>query len=352
LDLAVAPPELPAQARLDSALQAGRLGYWELDHGRRLTSSAMHNRNFGRAASDPLTYELFVAAIHPNDRDRCLAVLEAALSEGALIDAEVRVRWPDGALHWLRLGGQRIASEPGWPERIVGISFDITDRKAMEGRLREEIAERQRAEEQQRLLMEELNHRVRNTLAIVLAIANQTLRHASSAERFRSDFEARITALSQAHNLMTDSKWEGTSLRDIVERVLAPYSGPQQPRCEITGDAVRVGPKYAVSLLMAFHELATNAAKYGALSNASGRVAVSWTLSKPPHPPALTIEWRETGGPPVKPRRRRGFGSRLIDGLAAETSGTVTHGFEREGVACTMVLPLPPADGQIIPPTA
>ena len=102
------------------------------------------------------------------------------------------------------------------------------------------------------------------------------------------------------------------------------------------------GPKFAVSLLMAFHELATNAAKYGALSNDTGHIRVTWSLTEPPKAPALAIEWREIGGPPVKPRRRRGFGSRLIDGLSAETNGNVHLKFERDGVVCTIQVPLPP----------
>jgi two-component sensor histidine kinase len=208
-----------------------------------------------------------------------------------------------------------------------------------------EIAERRRAEQQQKLLMDELNHRVRNTLAIVLAIANQTLRHADSPARFRSNFESRITALSEAHNLLTESKWEGAALHDIAERVLRPYGDAQRQRYTLSGDDVRIGPKYAVSLLMAFHELATNAAKYGALSNDQGSVQVAWSVAEPPRPPGLTIEWREVGGPPVKPRRRRGFGSRLIDGLAAETNGNVTLKFERDGVLCTIAVPLQP-DGE------
>ena len=191
--------------------------------------------------------------------------------------------------------------------------------------------------------MDELNHRVRNTLAIVMAIANQTLRHASSAAQFRSDFEARVTALSAAHNLLTASNWEGASLRDIVESVLKPYAITTASRYRLDGEPIRVGPKYAVSLLMAFHELATNAAKYGALSNDEGHVEVTWALTAPPKAPALAIEWREIGGPPVKPRRRRGFGSRLIDGLSAETDGNVDLKFERErrGLQPSEV-PLPP----------
>jgi PAS domain S-box-containing protein len=318
----------PAEARLDSALQAGRLGYWELDGARRLTSSAMHDRNFGLPGPESLTYTTFMAALHPDDRMRCERALDAALSTGEPIDTDIRVHWPDGSTHWLRIGGQRITDEPGRSPRVVGITFDITDRKDIEQR--------------QKLLMDELNHRVRNTLAIVMAIANQTLRHSSSATQFRSDFEARVTALSAAHNLLTASNWEGASLRDIAESVLKPYSNPARVRCKLDGEGIRVGPKYAVSLLMAFHELATNAAKYGALANDTGCIEVRWSLTQPPRAPALAIQWREIGGPPVKPRRRRGFGSRLIDGLSAETSGNVDLKFEREGVTCTIEVPLPP----------
>jgi len=328
LNIAADQNAFPPQARLDSALQAGRLGYWEFDASRRMTGSAQHSRNFGRSGAEPLTYADFLAALHPADRAPCDRAFDAALAGGEPIETEVRVRWPDGSQHWLRIGGQLIADEPASAPRLVGISFDITDRKAME--------------RQQRLLMDELNHRVRNTLAIVLAIANQTLRHATSSAQFRSDFEARVTALSAAHNLLTASNWEGAEIRDIAENVLKPYAQSGREAYRLDGEAIRVGPKYAVSLLMAFHELATNAAKYGALSNDDGHVALSWSMTQPPRAPALCIEWREIGGPAVKPRRRRGFGMRLIEGLSAETSGNVDLKFERAGVACTIEVPLPP----------
>ncbi len=511
----------PAAARLDSALQAGRLGYWELDSDRRLTGSAMHDRNFGLPSGQALTYAGWLDAIEPADRDRFIHLLDAALSDGEPVDTEIRVIWPDGDTHWLQVGGQRVNDEPDRPPRIIGVTFDITDRKHIEQRLREdsatletlnrvgallageldlkrvvqsvtdaatalsgaqfgaffynvaderggrymlytmsgappeafaqfpmpratevfsptfrgegivrsadirkdprygrnephfgmpeghlpvvsymavpvisrtgavigglffgheqpgmfteraervvagiaaqaaiaidnarlyesaqsEIAERRRAESRQRLLMDELNHRVRNTLAIVLAIANQTLRHASSSAQFRADFEARVTALAAAHNLLTESNWDGAPLRDIAERVLKPHADPDRMRYRLEGETIRLDPKYAVSLLMAFHELATNAAKYGALSNDTGHVAITWSMTEPPKAPALAIEWREIGGPPVRPRRRRGFGSRLIDGLSAETQGNVDLKFERTGVVCTIEIPLPP-DGE------
>ncbi len=206
-----------------------------------------------------------------------------------------------------------------------------------------EIAERKRVEEHQRLLLAELNHRVRNTLAIVQSIAGQTLRHASSAENFRSRFEQRIMALSEAHTLLTDSNWEGASVRVIVDRVLSPYSEGGQPRYAIEAISdERIGPNAAVTLLMALHELATNAAKYGALSRVKGRVQISWkTVQDPGKMRRLNVRWEESGGPKVKKPTRQGFGSRLIRGLAAETGGEARLDFAETGLVCEFDLPCP-----------
>ena len=203
-----------------------------------------------------------------------------------------------------------------------------------------EIEERLRVEKQQSLLLAELNHRVKNTLAIVQSIATQTLRHADSPEAFRAGFEARVMALAEAHNLLTDSNWAGASLRDIVDRVLMPYAGEERPRHRIPRTDVRVGPKTAVSLVMAFHELATNAAKYGALSNGAGSVKVDWTVITETTPGRLVMSWEETDGPPVSEPTRKGFGSRLIRGLAHETSGHVQMEFARTGLVCRFDIPL------------
>ena len=203
-----------------------------------------------------------------------------------------------------------------------------------------EIEERMRVEKRQALLLAELNHRVKNTLAIVQSIATQTLRHADSPEAFRAGFEARVMALAEAHNLLTDSNWAGASLRDIVDRVLLPYAGDERPRYHIPQADVRVGPKTAVSLVMAFHELATNAAKYGALSTSAGTVKIDWTVVTETTPPRLVMSWTETGGPAVSEPTRKGFGSRLIRGLAHETSGHVQMEFARTGLVCRFDIPL------------
>jgi len=203
-----------------------------------------------------------------------------------------------------------------------------------------ELSERRRIEQQQTLLLGELNHRVKNTLAIVQSIATQTLRHADSAEAFRSGFEARIMALAEAHNLLTESNWGGASLRDIVERVLTPYSDEENRRFDLPQDDVQVGPKAAVSLVMAFHELATNAAKYGALAKPEGSLRVDWKVIDAADPPRLYIRWEESGGPAVNAPARDGFGSRLIRGLAQESSGEVRLDFAPSGLVCTIDIPL------------
>lgn len=203
-----------------------------------------------------------------------------------------------------------------------------------------ELEERRRFESHQELLLAELNHRVKNTLAIVLSIATQTLRNSDSPEAFRQGFEARILALAEAHNLLTDGNWEGASLRAILERVLQPYRGSgATTRYVLNGNRdVRVGPKTAVSLVMALNELATNAAKYGALSNNDGTVMVNWVVSD--DPAKVHLRWEETGGPLVVAPRRTGFGSRLIRALSNDAAAEVMMDFAPSGFVCTFDLPL------------
>jgi len=157
---------------------------------------------------------------------------------------------------------------------------------------------------------------------------------------FRAAFEARIMALAEAHTLLTETNWDGASLRDIVERVLIPYADADRPRYTLPDNDVQVGPKAAVSLVMAFHELATNAAKYGALSTPDGWLRLDWKEIVEADPPRLFARWEETGGPVVQPPTRQGFGSRLIRGLAQESAGQVRLEFNPGGLVCTIDMPL------------
>lgn len=210
---------------------------------------------------------------------------------------------------------------------------------------RAEVRERALAEERQRLLLNELNHRVKNTLASVQSLARQSLVNAKDIDTYYKAFESRLMALSQTHNLLTAQNWEGASLFDILAAELRPYGGGREDggaRFSLTGDQdVRLRPKAAVALGMAFHELATNALKYGALSTPGGHVALRLRLEDRQSDRRLMIEWTESGGPAVVRPERRGFGSRLLErGLAGELAGRVRLDYHPAGLSCRMDLPL------------
>ena len=206
-----------------------------------------------------------------------------------------------------------------------------------------DITERKRSEDQRTLLINELNHRVKNTLATVQSIAMQTLRNTERSADARELFEARLAALSRAHDTLTDENWESASLHDVVSRSLEPFS-TTAGRLQFNGPTVRLSPKQALALAMALHELATNAVKYGAMSNSSGQVQIDWAIKSVNESAEVELVWTESGGPPVKSPDRRGFGSRLIErGLVHDLGGEATIEFRREGVVAIIRTSLQPA---------
>ena len=189
------------------------------------------------------------------------------------------------------------------------------------------------------LLVDELNHRVKNTLAILQAIAVQTFRSASKAEREK--FEGRLGALAEAHNLLSREKWQGSDLQDVVSRVLQPYLINNPERMRMFGPTVPLSPRLAVVLSMIVHEIATNAAKYGALSNDAGSIALDWEVINETGKPTLRLVWAEAGGPPVTAPVQRGFGSRLIERSARDQlGGEATVDFLPRGVVYTVTCAL------------
>lgn len=195
-----------------------------------------------------------------------------------------------------------------------------------------DISQRKKAEEHQRLLINELNHRVKNTLAIVQGLAQQSFRGHRVPEYVRRAFDGRLAALSTAHNILTERNWEAASLVQIIEDTIAPHR-VREDRIVAEGPDLSISPKIAVSLALALHELATNAAKYGALSVAAGRIEIRWRHEDR----RLRLVWRESGGPPVEAPTSRGFGTRMIErGLAADLGGAVKIDFRPEGVVCTI----------------
>ncbi len=206
-----------------------------------------------------------------------------------------------------------------------------------------DITERKAAEEEKTLLLRELAHRVNNTFAVILAVAQQTLRTAPSAKAFVETFTGRLQALAQAHNLLLAKDWSGADLGDLAKGQLAPFCLEAQDRLTIDGPKVTLVPAQAIALGVVLHELGTNAAKYGALSNGNGTVELSWTL----RPGRVNLAWAERHGPPVAPPSRKGLGTKLIQrGLP---DATIDWRFEADGVVCAIDLPLAklrPRDGK------
>ncbi|MGB6537073.1 MAG: chemotaxis protein CheB [Xanthobacteraceae bacterium] len=213
------------------------------------------------------------------------------------------------------LGGRRLALES---------TRDVTDRKQWERR--------------QQLLLGELAHRVRNTLAVVQAIAHQSLRTSASSKEFVERFDGRLQALSSAHGLLVNSNWQGADLATLVETQLEPYRSDNPARARIGGEAVMLPADLATPFGLILHELATNAAKHGALSLPRGGVSINWSVDRSTGPPRLTLVWKEQGGPPVAPPKTSGFGSTLIEN--GIPSATVRRQFASEGLICTIALPL------------
>jgi PAS domain S-box-containing protein len=203
-----------------------------------------------------------------------------------------------------------------------------------------DISFHKQAEARQRLLINELNHRVKNSLSSVQAIVTQTLRQADSLEAARAAVDDRLMALARAHDLLSEESWRGAGVREVIARSLVGQCA-EASRLTIDGPDVELTPKTALALAMALHELCTNALKYGALSKQSGRIEVSWRLENREGAARLVLNWRETGGPAVAPPTRQGFGARLIEwGLAGELGGEAKLSFPAEGVACRIDVPL------------
>lgn len=191
-------------------------------------------------------------------------------------------------------------------------------------------------------LLQELDHRVKNTLAIVQSISRQTLRSTPTPEAFAETFENRILALSQAHELLTRRAWGRAELHEILDKALAPFSPDLAERFDIIGPALTFSAETSVSVHMTLHELAVNAAKHGALSTPEGRVVIRWTVDEAASPPMLTLTWREIDGPAIdgKPAHR-GFGSQMIErGLARDLGGKASLDFTPQGVVYTLRAPL------------
>jgi two-component sensor histidine kinase/CheY-like chemotaxis protein len=319
--------------RQDLAVEAAGLGVWDWDVAadEAIWEDSRVHEIYGLApGSAPVSFEILKRDfIHPED----VTPLEEALGEGwhtGHFRMAIRItRASDDALRWVELSGRCETDPAGQPARVVGVIADITERK--------------QAETHQDMLMAELDHRVKNILAVVQSMARQSLGRGKTVGPEATDLlVGRLNALAQSHALLASSRWEGASFGDIVEGVVAPYRGDGVGRVTAEGPELTVTPKAAQSLNLALHELVTNAAKYGALSREAGRVQARWEIEGARAERRLVFTWEERGGPEIAaPPERKGFGSRLIEQtLSFELKGSVTLDYAPEGLRARFELPL------------
>ncbi|GJE01846.1 sensor histidine kinase [Methylobacterium isbiliense] len=267
-------------------------------------------------------------AVWPEPADRVAAELALAAARAGRT-GRFRAASPTrrGALRWWDVVLTPIQGDAGVVERVLAVARDVTDAH--------------HAEEQQILLMQELAHRVKNILAMVQAVATQTLRGATSLEEAATAFGGRLIALSHAHDILIQGSWAAADLQNVVEGAADLHGGRGPDRFLIDGPAVRLGPRSALALSLILHELATNAAKYGALSRVEGRVSVTWRIVAEASEPWLSLRWQEAGGPPVAAPTRSGFGTRLIERtLVHSLGGRASLTYPPAGVVFSLSAPL------------
>ncbi|MFC1455195.1 PAS domain S-box protein [Microvirga arabica] len=271
----------------------------------------------------------FIDITHPDDLGPDLDQFHRQMAgEIEAYTLEKRYVHRDGHSIWVELSASRVDDESGDPLYGIRVARDITGRK--------------RAEEHQRLLINELNHRVKNTLTTVQSIVFQTLRNAPTPEDAQTALSSRLIALSKAHDVLTRESWEAAGLHQIVAEAMEPFRAYGENRIKVGGPQVRLPPSMALAVAMALQELATNAVKYGALSNETGKVELRWSLDRADSPAHLHLRWQESGGAPVRLPSRRGFGTRLIErSLAGDLQGEARIEFASAGLVCTITAPVP-----------
>ena len=270
---------------------------------------------------DDLIGNKWAQMVHPDEIGPAAGIWSKALEAGKQYQVEFRLRRADGAWRWHIARALPIKDAAGAITRWIGTNTDIDDQKA--------------AEAQQHLLARELEHRMKNTMAMVGAIANQTFRTAATKEEARTIFDARLRALNQAHDVLVASSWASAPMSVVVDGALGAHR-TGEGRIHVKGPAVDLSAKQALSLSLALHELATNATKYGALSVPEGMIEVTWACTASDADPVLCFTWRESGGPTVSAPSRRGFGSRLIESTLSSDFGTsVKVEYPPEGVVCS-----------------
>ncbi|HLK80999.1 MAG TPA: HWE histidine kinase domain-containing protein [Xanthobacteraceae bacterium] len=314
-----------SEDQLNLALAAGKMGSWDWDLVEGACVWDEQQKQIFGVGHVPFEVALsnIMELVDRRDWKMLCRLLKRVRQDGGAHQAEFRVRRPDGSLRWCLGRAAAITDASGRVSRVRGVTIDITERKE--------------AEDRQSLLAREVDHRTKNALSVVHAIVSLT--RAEDIKQFSAAVEGRIAALARAHSLLSDSRWRGAKIADLIHGELAPYRTPNLGRVRISGKSLSLHPSAVQALALAVHELATNAAKYGALSMPSGSVEVTWEA----HDDRLELRWIERGGPPSEPKTQGGFGMRVIKAsVEAQLSGAVEFDWQSEGLQCVIRVPSRP----------
>jgi PAS domain S-box-containing protein len=312
-----------SEERLRLASEAAEFGSYDLDLARDcIHCSPELKRLLGTELEGDLSLEAYLALIHPDDREVVRACLVGMFGGTDRHDIEFRVARA-GEVRWLLDRGRIIRGngDEKAPDRVMGTILDITERK--------------RVEERQRLLMAELDHRVKNILANLSAVARLSSVRAGSVKGFVEALDGRIQAMARAHALLRQGNWNGAELAELADNLLNPFRSGTDNNIRIGGPPLQLSPKNAQAFALLLHELATNAVKHGALSRPGGSVDVSWTRCGE-HEHRFRFAWRERGGPPACSPQEAGFGVTVLRAAAAEFGGELDCQFREEGLECVL----------------
>lgn len=311
------------EARLRLAIEASGIAVWELDLA---TETIAPSPELNRLCGFPLdarpTLEEFRSRYAPGERERLERLGAEARARGETrMATEIHHIWPDGTERWLSLRAQLAPGEENYGGRIIGTLSDITEHK--------------QHEERQKLLLSELKHRIKNSFAVTQAIISQTLREEEVSTDVRSKLFGRLQALAEAHEEIAGGAWDNASLLALIKRASSTFQARWNDRLIVEGDDITLSPPAALAYSLVFHELFTNATKYGALANDAGCIHLALVSTRQNGDDYFVLTWSERGGPRVSEPLRTGFGSRLLDRLlVADYGAVVQRDFQQEGFSC------------------